>query len=265
VAMGRHGLRALSLALSLSASLAGCGGLLGGKAAIGQHRLFIIEAEPLSLNLPDSERPYPFKVEIGAFEVKRLYDNEKIVFRLSPQEIKTDRYHRWAVRPGNMITDAVEQYLSDAHLFADIRQEFLDTTPDFTLTGTVEAIERFDSGNLWYASLVISMQLVDKRNETFWGPREFTAGKKQVYIEDFSHTVVTLRQLLRGYMAEAIRELDIRFLTRKLQDEGLPFAHLLDKPNGAQNGSGEQAVVDTARSTRESQPGYEIIPGKAAP
>ena len=264
--MGRYWLRALALAV-LSAGLAGCGGLLGGKAEIRQHRRFIIEAEPLSLNLPYSQRPYAFKVEIGAFEVSRLYDQEKIVFRLSPQEIEDDRYHRWAVRPGDMITDAVEQYIRDAHLFTDIRQEFVDTRPDFTLTGTVKAIERFDSGNLWYARLVMSVQVVDKRNEIFWGPREFDSGLEQVYLEDFSHTVVTLSRRLRRNMAEVIRELDIRFLTRKLQEQGLPFAHLLDRPNEGENGIGDsgQAVADTASSSLAPHPDYEIIPGKAVP
>ena len=262
--MGRHWLRTLTLAV-LWAGLAGCGGLVGGKAEIRQHRRFIMEAEPLSLSLPYSERPYPFKVEIGAFEVSRLYDQEKIVFRLSPQEIEDDRYHRWAVRPGNMITDAVEQYISDAHLFTDIRQEFLDTTPDFTLTGTVKAIERFDSGNLWYARLVMSIQVVDKRNEIFWGPRNFDSGLVQVYLKDFSHTVVTLSRLLQRNMAEVIRELNLEFFTRKLQREGLPFAHLLNQSSGGQNGSSGQAVADTASSTSASHPAYEIIQGKAVP
>ena len=130
--MGRHWLRALTLAV-LWAGLAGCGGLMGGKAEIRQHRRFIMEAEPLSLSLPYSERPYPFKVEIGAFEVSRLYDQEKIVFRLSPQEIEDDRYHRWAVRPGNMITDAVEQYISDAHLCLPTSARSSSTRPPTSL------------------------------------------------------------------------------------------------------------------------------------
>ena len=71
--MKRTGLRLLVLAGFLS-SLIGCSGLLGGKTVLPQLRKFIIEAEPLRLNIPESERPYSFKVEVGDFEVSRLYD-----------------------------------------------------------------------------------------------------------------------------------------------------------------------------------------------
>jgi ABC-type uncharacterized transport system auxiliary subunit len=259
-------LGALALA-AVCACLIGCGGLLGGKAEIRPHRKFIIEAEPLGLNLPDSQKPYAFKMEVGDFEVSRLYDQEQIVFRLSQQEVKHDPYHRWAVRPGDMITDAIEQYISDAHLFTDTRQEFLDTEPDFTLTGNVKAIERFDSGNLWYARLVMSMQLVDRNSEIFWGPRNFDSGLELVYLPDFSHTVVTLSKILRRNMAEAIRELDHKLLVQKFQSEGLGVDHLLDRTNGSLDGRGAngQAAADSARSSRAPNPDYEIIQGKATP
>ena len=259
--MKRTGWRLLVLAGFLS-SLVGCSGLLGGKAVLPQLRKFIIEAEPLRLSIPESGRPYPFKVEVGDFEVSRLYDRDQIVFRLSPQEIKEDRYHRWAVRPGEMITDAVEQYLKDARLFTDIRQEFLDTPPDFKLTGTVKAIERFDSGDLWYAHLAMSMQLVDGRNEVVedWPLNSV----KQVYVADFSHTVVTLSQILRNYMEEVIRGLNFHFLIRELQRKNLPFEHLLDKRSAA-GPVAETSAPDTANVAPLPQLGYEIIPGKLAP
>ena len=90
--------------------------------------------------------------------------------------------------------------------------------------------------------------------------------KRRIWYAALLHTtVVTLSRLLQRNMAEVIRELNLVFLTRKLQREGLPFDHLLNQSSGGQNGSSGQAVADTASSTSASHPDYEIIPGKAVP
>ena len=244
----------------LAAGTGGCTQLIGGKTVVPETRKFIVEAETLRLSLPHSQRPYPYRVAIEKFIVSRVYDKNQIVFRLSPHEMREDRYHRWAVRPSEMITDAVEAYLKmNPALFLDIRQQFLDVEPDLTLQGTVKAIERFDSGDLWIARLAMSMQLMDKSNKVIW--RADFDEERQVYIEDFSHTVETLRQILRTRMVRYIRELDRHFLIQKLQREGKPYEFLLDEEV-----MGElEAAADTVNASPAANPDYEIVPGKLAP
>ena len=256
--MATRWLYVLALCVAL-AVVSGCSFLLPSEVKVKRQRKFMLVIEPLRLDTPESERPYAFEVEVGEFDVSRLFDVNQIVFRLSPEEIKVDEQHRWAVRPKVMITDAVEQYLKDAKLFTVITQDFQDSDPDYTLRGTVKAIERVDSGSLWYAHLDMTMQLVDRSNKVVWD-RDFDREPQQVYQRDFSHTVVTLSQILRRNMEEAIEELDRTFLIRKLQEEGREFDHLQDMTNGA------RARVDTARADTADTPlapiGYEIIPGK---
>jgi ABC-type uncharacterized transport system auxiliary subunit len=248
--------------LALTGVLCACTSLMGGKTEIRQRRKFIIEPLPLRLALPNSARPYPYRVEIKKFSVSRVYDNNKIVYRLSPHEIRETDDELWAVRPSEMVTDAVEQYLRDARLFTDIRQEFLDAAPDFTLTGTVKAIERYDSGDLWFARLNMSIRLVSGRSELIW-EREFGQEEEQVFNRDFSYTVETMATLLRDYMDQAVREIDLQVHIRLLQSQDKPYGHLLATFNG------EDVAQDTVAAPESTIPGvhphYELIPGKLAP
>lgn len=255
--------RRIPVALLLTAiGATACSTLIGGSSELPERRKFIIEATPLRVSQPASVRPYPYRLEVQEFAVSRLYERDQIVFRLSPEEIREDRWHVWAVRPSQMITDAVEQYLRDSRLFTDIRQEFIDTSPDFTFAGTVNAIERFDSGDLWFARLAVTMQVVDRSNNVIWR-RTFGDIPQEVYNPDFSHTVEAMKLRLREYMEQAIPEIDLQVHIRMLQEEGKPYEHLLAAPPG------ETIPVADSTGTEGSIPGshphYEILPGKLAP
>ena len=246
-------------AIALAAAFPSCTSLIGGKAEIRENRKFIIESGQLSLNLPNSERPYALHVEVGKFDVSRVYDRNQIILRQSAEEVREKAYHSWAVRPSEMITDAVEGYLKEARLFTDIRQDFVDVIPDYRITGTVKSLERLDSGDQWYANFRLSVQLVDGRNEVVkrW---DFDDEAERVYHRDFVHTVTAFNELLRRYMYRVIRDMDHMFLIRKLQRENRPYQHILDVPNGRASAAADTVVSDSTRDA--PHPDYEIIPGK---
>ena len=246
-------------AIALATAGASCTSLIGGKAEIRENRKFIIESGQLKLDLPNSERPYALHVEVGKFDVSRLYDRNQIILRQSAEEIREKAYHSWAVRPSEMITDAVEGYLKEASLFTDIRQDFVDVIPDYRVTGTVKSLERLDSGDQWYANFRLSLQLVDGRNEVVkrW---DFDGEAERVYHRDFVHTVSAFNELLRRYMYQVIRDMDHTFLIRKLQRENRPYQHVLDVPNGRTAALADTAVSDSIRHA--PHPDYDIIPGK---
>ena len=245
-------------ALALAAAGAACTSLIGGKAEVRENRKFIIEASPLALDLPHSERPYALHVEVGKFDVSRLYDRNQVILRQSPEEVLEKAYHSWAVRPSEMITDAVEGYLKEARLFTDIRQDFVDVIPEYRITGSVKSLERLDSGDQWYANFRLSVQLVDGRNEVVkrW---DFDDDAQRVYHRNFAHTVTAFNEMLRRYMQRVIRDVDHMFLIRKLQQENRPYQHVLDAANRPA-AAADTAAADSIR--RAAHPDYEIIPGK---
>ncbi len=258
----------LGALLILLALLPSCSGLLGGRAVIRENRKFIVDdSVPLNVSMPAlSEKPYPYKVAVERFDVSRWYDQDKVVFRLSQQELRDDSYLRWAHRPSDMITDAVVGYLRQSFLFIDVRQEFLEE-PDFTLTGTVKAIERIDSGNLWFARLSMTMQLVDRQGDMVWSG-DFGMGvgdRVQVLNEDFVHTVATINQMLRGYMVEATRGIDKSILIRRYNAQGKAIDALLEAYENGETGTSEADTLGIDSRLLIPHPDYEVIPGKPTP
>lgn len=255
------------LLMLLASLLPACSQLLGGKAVIRQNRKFVIDDSiPLRVSLPSSQRPYPYKVAVERFDVSRLYDRTQVIYRLSPEEIREDTYLRWANRPSDMITDAVEGYLRQSLLFKDVRQEFLEE-PDFTLSGNVKAIERIDSGDQWYAKLAMAMQLTDKVGVVIW-QGEFGFGEPvQVYDEDFVQSVAKMNQMLHGYMAQAVKGIDLQILLRKYRIENKPIEQidqlLEDYENGAATAEGDTLGAGSRLLIPSND--YEVIPGKPTP
>lgn len=254
----------LSLVILTSiVALNACTQLIGGKTEIAERRKFTLVNHPLRLSLKGSKRPYPFSVQVQKFVVPGIYDRDQIVFRLSQYEIKDDKYHLWANRPSKMLTDIVGQYLSDVTLFTQIGHEYLDKRPDYILSGTVKAIERFDSGDLWYAHLAMSLTLVDtKTNEVFWA-REFDE-RPRVYFKDMAYSVEALSQILHEQIGRAISEMDFKFLHKMGHAEGKSTERIaMDSED--QSGEFTSAPKDSLQHLFAPNPDYEIIQGKRAP
>ena len=250
-------------ALLALVAAAGCTSLFAGKAEVPERRKFIIQEEALRLNLPYSERPYELRVQVERFAIAKFYERDQIIFRLSPEEIRDDRYNLWAVRPSEMITNAVAGYLRTANLFTDFRPDFLDVAPEFTLTGTIDAIERFDSGDRWWARLDGSLQLVDREGRIFWQHR-FDPNEMEVFERDMAFTARGMNQILRQNMIDAVRSLDRALLLRKASAEGRDLTGLLEEENG--NGNGVAAVTeDEAEEVPRETGDYIVMPGKLAP
>ena len=257
---GRTGVAALGLAVAALAASISCTQMLGGKAEIRQNRLYLIEAEPIRRYLENSERPYSAVVELEPFKVSRAYNRNEIVFRRSQLEIRFDKRHIWAVRPPDMITDTIEQYFENASLFTHLGRDFLEDRPDYKLSGAVKAIERYDSGDLWFARLAMSMQLTDATNSNVIWRGDFDA-ERQVYNPGMVYIIQALREILRQQMEKYINEIDFALLKMKRQQEGRPLTELptlLDASTG-------ETPPDTTVQGRPGSPDYELIPGKLAP
>ncbi|MEE2657209.1 MAG: ABC-type transport auxiliary lipoprotein family protein [Candidatus Latescibacterota bacterium] len=259
----RSGAAWIALALCACLLASACTQLLGGRTEIRQRRKFMIGAVPLRVSPTLSERPYELKVQIDRLEVSRLYDRNQLVYRLAPEEIRDDEYNTWAIRPSEMVTDAVTTYLKEASLFTDIRQEFLDSAPDLTLTGTLNAIERLDSGDRWFARLDITLQLVDRQNKIFW-QMDFAPNEQEVYDPDLVFSVQAMKELLRENMRRAIIEIDRRLLIRKIQnDPGRDLAAVLEAGNG--KFATAEAVTEATEEIPRETSDYYIIRGKLVP
>ena len=246
--------------LLLAVGLAGCAQLLGGNAELVQKRFYTINTERLGNGLENSERPYPFRVQIKGFEVPRAYDRSQIIIRRDQYELQLDKLHNWMERPSDMFTDRIKQYLRQANLFAYIGgdRDFYDNRPDYTLTGTIKAIERFDSGDIWAAHLAMTIELVRQEDGKVIWQTDFDQ-ERTVFFPEMKLTVSAFSTIFGQQMEKSMREIDFVFLNNQRVGANRGLTDLPTLSNG------ETAVHDTALRIDTDSNDYELIPGKLAP
>jgi hypothetical protein len=264
--MGRtESIRSLLLPFCLLVALGifpSCTSMLGGKAEIQQKRRFTIVAEPIRRYLEESDRPYSATVQLRTFDIAGSYNQSEIVSRSSLYELQRNSLYVWGQRPRDMITDVVLGYLKDAQLFTRLVTEraLLDERPEYVLSGTIKALERFDSGDRWFARLLLSMQLERQEDGQVIWRGEITANDElEVFNSDMEYTIQSLSEILRRRMERFIREIDFLFLNMGHAQNGVSLGLL------APSDSTDSALPDSTESEREIPSYFELIPGKLAP
>tara|TARA_Y100000588_G_scaffold112010_1_gene122863 strand:+ start:1341 stop:2132 length:792 start_codon:yes stop_codon:yes gene_type:complete len=234
-----------------------CAQILGGKAEISKKIDWHLNVETIRY-LPESRRPYDKLVQLKDLVISSAYNRYPIISSPNPYQVEESPNHRWAQRPAEMITNLIANYLQDAQLFSQLvrERELLDTRPNFILKGEIKAIERIDSGDIWYAHLVMTLTLEDMdQGKVIWKGEITGKDDIEVYDADMQQTVISMSELLGRKMERFIREIDLIFLRDIDPTLQLP-------ENG--NSRGDSTRTGTTNAVREIPSHYELIPGKIA-
>jgi len=181
-------------------------------SSIPTKNYYIINYTPFPHVPAASKRPYQYSIQVGRFEVQRIFNRQNIIYRYSPQQIQYYELERWAVRPDYMITDMVFKHLEASNLTNRIGIDFFDTKPDFRIEGTVEAIEKLDAGDLFYGHIAMTFKMLRVQDgEQVWN-YSFDQ-RKQVYSKDMVHSVQALSSILQSQMDVVVTQLDSLFLS----------------------------------------------------
>ncbi len=217
-----------------------------------EKQYYIINYTPKSQNIPASQRPYPFSLQIGKFEVQRIFNRQNIIYRYSPNKIQYHELERWAVRPDYMIKDMVFKQLAASNLTNLVSLEFLDSRPDYRLEGTVEALEKYDAGDLFFAHLAMTFKMLDTDDGSQVWDYSFDR-RKQVYSVEMVHTIIGLSSIFQTEMDIVEGQLDSLFLSLKTGVTLIPTQKSsLNKPARADSTDGEKL----------DESAFEIIPEK---
>lgn len=213
---------------------------------------YTIDYVPRSEPAAESQRPYPYSLQVGRFDVERTTNRQNIVYRYSPHQLQYYERERWAVRPDDMIRDMVFKHLDAARLTNRLALEFSDKRPDFRLEGMVEALERLDAGDLFFGHLAMTLKVI--RVET--GDEVWSYGfdqRRRVQSNDMVRTVQVLSDILQSQMNVAVTQLDSLF---SAASTGRP----LTPSPAATSVSGTQAPPATGEEVPEiDESGFEII------
>jgi ABC-type uncharacterized transport system auxiliary subunit len=96
------------------------------------------------------------------------YDDERIVYRVTPYRLDYYNYHRWSAAPGTLIANSLERAFEKSGKFGAVTRE---ANPDaaVTLSGRVVAIEEIDhSKTKWFGRIVLELSLSDSSGAVLW-------------------------------------------------------------------------------------------------
>lgn len=213
---------------------------------------YIISYNPSSTVPVVSKRPYPYSVQIGRFEVQRIFNRQNILYRFSPHQIQYYEFHHWAVRPDYMITDMVFRHIEASGLTNRVGIDFFETRPYFRIEGMVEALEKLDAGDLFFAHLAMTFKMLRVDDGTQVWEYSFDQ-RKQIYQEEMVYTVRGLSSILQAQMNVIVSQLDSLFLAMETgpQEDITPSEEPLEEIT---------RIEKTPDDLDESE--FEIIPEK---
>jgi len=152
-------MRKAAILLLVAVLLAGCG-------TTQTKRYFQIKsiavAEPA---LPKIDR----RLVIEPAAVDPLYDDIRIIYRVSPFEVKYYPYEFWAEKPGRLVAEAMAEFLAVKKVFPEVHRGnagLAKEPPDLVLRSRVRVLEEIDSPNAWQARLAADLAFVDFKTGT---------------------------------------------------------------------------------------------------
>ena len=173
------------------------------------------------LNSDPGSRP-PEPSITGSLRVQNLdadaaYEKFQLVVRKNPFELRYSDLHVWAVKPNQMISDIIARTLLETGAFEDVFRNLRDRRPDYTLGGDLNALEIYDSDDVWYAHLALSLRLTRFEDGAQLWQMSYDQ-RKLVPSRTHAQAVRALSELLSAAVRQAYVELREKGLQVKTVD-----------------------------------------------
>ena len=179
-------------------------------SAVPIKRYYLLNYVPSTNRERTSPGPYPCSIRLREFNIEDAYNRPQIVFRQSPFELRYYYYRVWAVKPARMITDLIYKHLLTANIVSTIVRRFDEgAKPDYELTGVIEAIDEYDSEELWFAHIALRLTLPRVGDGIIMYTRRFDL-RKRVYEHKPENVVREMSSLMEFMMTQAVRDMDVR-------------------------------------------------------
>lgn len=180
---------------------------LGSSACFGSARknrsYFVLQGVPAT-DLAD--RAIDGLVRVRDLNSASIYEKFQIVVRRNPYELRYSEENVWAVKPNRMVSDILAHGLAATRQFSAVRRELGELRPDYILGGAIEAIEIYDSGDIWYAHLSLGLTLVNYRTSETLLAYNFDQ-QKQIPSKTFAQGARALSELLSLATADFAEQL----------------------------------------------------------
>jgi ABC-type uncharacterized transport system auxiliary subunit len=155
--------------------------------------------------------PWPFVVRVHELTIEDAYARPQIVYRKSPFELEYYFYRVWAVKPTAMLTDLVQKHLMAADLVSSVVRRYDEgTPPQYELAGMIEAIEEYDSDQIWFAHLALHLSLTRISDGRVLYSRRFD-NRKRVYENQPEFVIKEMSAITEFILNQVVLDLDAVF------------------------------------------------------
>ncbi|PWE01265.1 ABC-type transport auxiliary lipoprotein family protein [Marinilabilia rubra] len=131
-------------------------------------KYYMIEEPDSLINLqPDSSKMIDAWCEVDEVKVYPAFASRRIVLRDASHQIRYFGNHEWAVRPTEILTPLIIDYLSTHLVFKRVADRFWEVTPDYQLKTTIFKLELGTiEKKKFEARLRIRLELIDAKTDT---------------------------------------------------------------------------------------------------
>jgi len=98
---------------------------------------------------------------IEPVRVDPLYDDFRVIYRVSPYELKYYSSVFWAKKPDDLFREALSDYLIRKQGFSRVTLDVLQGDPDIVLRSTVRLVEEIDYPNSWFGRLAMDLEFLE--------------------------------------------------------------------------------------------------------
>jgi ABC-type uncharacterized transport system auxiliary subunit len=119
-----------------------------------------------------AKQPGDASIAIEPLTTDGAYDDDRIVYRVTPYRLDYYNYHRWSSPPGTMLGNYLQDAFSRSGRFRAVTRDASDAVP-VTLGGRVIAIEEVDqSKTSWLGRIAVELTVTDTvTNKILWSQR----------------------------------------------------------------------------------------------
>ncbi len=134
-------------------------GLLAGCMSVPSKRYFQIAIPP---GQDETMHSWIGKVlYVEPVRIDPLYDDFRILYRVSLHELKYYSYDFWAKKPDALFREAAGSYLDKRQGFSRVVLDVLQATPEIVLRSYIRLVEEIDTPQTWFGRLAMDLEFLE--------------------------------------------------------------------------------------------------------
>ncbi len=177
--------------------------LLAGCMSVPSKRYF-------QILILDSDGPYGPGIDktlyIEPLRIDPLYGDTRIVYRVTPYELKYYSYGFWAKEPDVLFREAMADFFSNRQIFPRVILDVLKGEPEVVLRSSIRIVEELDNPDVWYARLAMTLEFLEFKSGRSLLLYNFDR-KSRLPEKKVAHLPSTLSTILEEELGRSAREL----------------------------------------------------------